>query len=309
MGIKIIPLVKSAILTIRPVNLVIICLSLYLTRYFLIKPVLSITGADSSLTDKAYMLMVFSVVLVAAAGYIINDYFDVSIDNINKPDRNYIQNTITPFAAKLLYLLLVTAALVAAFIFGKVTGIRYLLLIVVVSAFLLFTYAAYFKTRFLIGNLVVSFLSGLTILLSILCDRNALHAQPLFLIIGSYSVFAFMMTLIREIVKDCQDIVGDQEYGASTIPITFGLKAARITAAFLTAIVFSALLYIQVVQSQWEDTVSFAYVVLFIQLPLILLAISILKANSSRKDYINSMISKGIMITGILSIVVFYFSW
>jgi 4-hydroxybenzoate polyprenyltransferase len=123
------------------------------------------------------------------------------------------------------------------------------------------------------------------------------------------AIFAFMLTFIREIIKDCEDVAGDQAFGTHSLPVVLGLKAGRMVAFTLVIITFLTLCYIQYIQQQWNDTTAFIYVSLFIQLPLIFLGYKTATASSKKNDRFNSTLTKIIMITGIISMVVFYFSF
>jgi 4-hydroxybenzoate polyprenyltransferase len=296
---------KNIFSTIRFTNLVIICLSLYLVRYTIIKPILGITGTVSSITDNAYLLLVISTLFIAAAGYVINDYFDVKIDAVNKPGKNKTGTEISRRLSITLYIFLNVASFVIMWYFGELQGIRYPVLIYFISAGLLYFYSASYKKMFLAGNLIVSFLAALTIGLSILFDKEALRSEPVKLLVTAYASFAFIMSLIREIIKDCEDIAGDKLYGATTLPVVAGVKSAHFVAALLTLLTAGAIIYIQVMQMQWQNMLSFAYTILLIQLPLLILSYRILRFMSNADDKINSRVAKLIMVTGLFSMPVF----
>ncbi|MBL0341937.1 MAG: geranylgeranylglycerol-phosphate geranylgeranyltransferase [Bacteroidetes bacterium] len=290
-------------------NLLIICIALLLARYTIIKPILGFEGATSSLSDALYLIIVLSTLFIAAGGYIINDYFDTGIDKINKPDKNLIGVKITRKSALLVYVFMTLAGLAGSFWFGHVADTRYAGLIFVLCAGLLYFYSASYKKMFLVGNLTISLLTALTIGLSILFDKNAWSSEPIYTLIIAYSLFAFTLTLVREIIKDCEDAQGDMAYHSSTLPIVTGLKTARWTASLLCILTFAAILAIQIAQVQWEDKISFLYVTIAIQLPLLFLAFRNIKAKTKNDDHANSIISKIIMVTGLFSMLIFYISF
>jgi 4-hydroxybenzoate polyprenyltransferase len=306
MGMNISGYIKSVFSSIRAGNLLIICLSLYLIRYTLIIPLLEFGNIESSLTSSAYTLLVLSIVFIAAGGYIINDYFDSGIDAINKPGKNKIGNDLPRKNTLTFYFTLTLSGLFAAWLFGEMAGFRYPLLVMLVCSGLLYFYSATYKKMFLVGNVIISLLTGLTIYLPVYLDINARLASPIVVLITAYSIFAFLLTMTREIIKDCEDVAGDQAFGASTLPIVAGKKTARIVAAVFTLITFCGLLWIQILQQQWGDLPSFLYVSIFIQLPLLFLVYKILTAKSKAEDHFNSNLSKFIMVTGIFSMLVFY---
>jgi 4-hydroxybenzoate polyprenyltransferase len=301
--------IQSVLKTMRFSNLLIICTTSFVIRHTIIKPFLENINVGSSLSDQAFALLVLAMVLISAGGYIINDYFDVKIDAVNKPGKNLIGKQITRSTAIVLYLFLTISGIVVSYFFGEMAGIRYPILVFLLSAGLLYFYSSSYKTMLITGNMVISLLAALSIFITILFDKTALQSQPVLTIVTAYTLFAFLMTLVREIIKDCEDSKGDSESGASTLPLTIGLKPARIIAGILTLVVFSAILRIQIIQSQWQDLVPFIYVTILIQLPLLVLAIRCFTGKSTEHDHINSMLSKVIMVTGIFSMLVFHISF
>ncbi len=161
------------------------------------------------------------VVFVATgAGNVINDYFDHKIDAINRPERPIPSGRITLKNAGIYSLLLFAVAIIIGFIIGLLPGI------IVFSSSLLMVYYAYsLKKKCLIGNLSISFLTGLSFVLGGVVVNE--------IIISVYlGFFAFLMTMAREIVKDMEDMEGDKMEGASTLPIVYGKRVSSIMAAF-----------------------------------------------------------------------------
>ena len=139
---------------------------------------------------------------VAAAGYIINDYYDVKIDYINEPDRVVIGKNITRRFAILFHVLLsLLGILIGAYLSWSVTALN------VVSVFLLWLYSNSLKRLPFVGNLTVALLTGAAVYSVDILYRsgNAL--------IGVYAVFAMFITLVREIIKDIEDLKGDNTFG------------------------------------------------------------------------------------------------
>jgi geranylgeranylglycerol-phosphate geranylgeranyltransferase len=161
------------------------------------------------------------VVFVATgAGNAINDYFDHKIDAINRPERPIPSGRISLKNAGIYSILLFAVAIIIGFIIGIIPG-----LIVVFSSLLMIYYAYSLKAKCLIGNLTISFLTGMSFVLGGVVVNE--------LIISIYlGFFAFLMTMAREIVKDMEDMEGDQMEGASTLPIVYGKKISSRLAAF-----------------------------------------------------------------------------
>lgn len=160
------------------------------------------------------------VFIATGAGNAINDYFDHKIDAINRPERPIPSGRISLKAAGIYSLLLFAVAIVIGFIIGLLPGI-----IVFSSSLLMIYYAYSLKTKCLIGNISISFLTGLSFVLGGVVVNE--------IIISVYlGFFAFLMTMAREIVKDMEDMEGDKMEGASTLPIVYGKKVSSIIAAF-----------------------------------------------------------------------------
>lgn len=189
-------------------NLVIIGLSQYFASLFLI---------DRNLIfDWRLFVLATSTVIIAAAGYIINDYYDIKIDLINKPQRVVIGKTITRRYALFFHSVLVVIGVGLGLVIGWRIGVVNFL-----SAFLLWWYSNSLKRQPFIGNLVVALLTSISILLI-----NILYYTDNLLVI-IYALFAFFMTLIREILKDMEDLRGDNTFGCKTLPIVWGIRKTK----------------------------------------------------------------------------------
>jgi 4-hydroxybenzoate polyprenyltransferase len=263
-------------------NLAIIAFAQYFTAYFLFHQRLLV------FTDFWLFLIVASTVMIAAAGYIINDYYDIKIDLINKPDRVVIGKTITRRYAIFFHTVIsVTGVGIGLLINWKVGAVNF------VSVFLLWLYSNNLKRLPLIGNLVVSLLTGLSIFL-----LSFLYEQYLPLVM-TYSLFAFFMTLIREIVKDMEDMKGDTTFGCRTLPIVWGIRKTK---SFLygTILVFSFLVL-------WLDyqqlKISWIYFIPLLFVPMSILFYRLLKADTKKEFYQLSQLCKIIMLLGICSMI------
>ena len=263
-------------------NLAIIAFAQYFTAFFLFQQRLLV------FTDFWLFLIVASTVMIAAAGYIINDYYDIKIDLINKPDRVVIGKTITRRYAIFFHTVIsVTGVGMGLLINWKVGAVNF------VSVFLLWLYSNNLKRLPLIGNLVVSLLTGLSIFL-----LSFLYEQYLPLVM-TYSLFAFFMTLIREIVKDMEDMKGDTTFGCRTLPIVWGIRKTK---SFLygTILVFSFLVL-------WLDyqqlKISWIYFIPLLFVPMSLLFYRLLKADTKKEFCQLSQLCKIIMLLGICSMI------
>ena len=290
---------------IRWKNLVIVALTQYLIRYTLLVPFIEFL----SLNDIQFLLLVISTVLVAAAGYIINDYFDIQVDYLNQR-KVIVGNTIKRREAMALHFIFSGLGVGIGFYLGWKVGMWNLGFINLFSASALWFYSTHFKRNYLIGNILISLLSALVLLIVALYDilpaseQNDINAIVVFKIICIYAAFAFITTLIREIVKDLEDLEGDQKMGYNTYAIVSGKKKAKNIVQALSLITIFGIAWI--LNSQFKaDIYSFLYVLFFVEIPFLYFVWKLKKAENSADFYSLSGWIKIIMLSGILSMLVF----
>lgn len=261
-------------------NLVIIGLAQYFTAGFLI--------SSAALFDAKLLLLSLSTVLIAAAGYIINDYYDVKIDLINKPERVVIGKTIARRFAILFHTALSFSGVVIGFLISWKIGIINFL-----SAFLLWLYSNYLKRQPFVGNLTVALLTGLSIeLINVLFEVNNQ-------LVTIYALFAFFMTLIREIIKDMEDLKGDNSFGCKTLPIIWGIRKTKLLVYFLMSIFILAV----VTLNRLYVGLPMNYFLILLFLPMGLLLARLLRADTIKDFDVLSQLCKVIMLLGILTMV------
>ncbi len=225
---------------IRWPNLLIIFLTQLLVWACVMVPTEQLNEVQFLLTPEHFLLVSGSTVLIAAAGYIINDYFDIRIDNINKPDKMVLERLIPRRMAIIMHTVLNITSLLMAGIVARKAGHYSWILLQLSCTVLLWFYSTHFKRQFATGNIVVALLTALTIVTLILYEP-AMHyylTRPPFIAIEEgvlpnpvwvlmvYSYFAFILTWMREIVKDMEDFKGDEAEGCITMPIQWGLQKA-----------------------------------------------------------------------------------
>lgn len=271
--------IKSFLRLIRWKNLAIIAATQYMVKFFLV-------DHRIFLADWRFHLLVFTTVLIAAGGYIINDYFDVKIDRINKPDKVWIGKHLSRRNALLYHQILSgLGVLLGFFVNWKIFVIN------AICVCLLWFYASGFKKKPFIGNLTVAFLTSLVII------EIALVYAPQNKLVYMYAIFAFFINLIREIAKDMEDIEGDQMHGAKTVPIIYGIHKAKQLLYFLMVIFLISLAFFLL---KIQDTGVLIFSVFLISLWAVLL-LSIFRADR-KKHYANiSSLSKWIILVGLLS--------
>jgi 4-hydroxybenzoate polyprenyltransferase len=286
---KIIPFFKL----IRYPNLAIIILTQLLTYYFITDWQLLLSGYSSGI-----VLLVLGTVLIAAAGYMINDLFDVDIDRINKPEKVQVNTIFSKNFVIITYSLFNLIALLCGLLIGK-----QIFFIFILTIMLLILYSAYFKRLYLVGNLVVSIMLALTVYVIWIYFPVGNFEMLLF-----YMAFAFISSLIREIVKDMEDIDGDQVMDCLTLPVVLGVKAAKNISlyliVFLICIIESALIYFHF-GTDLNTLFGTIFLNIFVVLPLIRICFKLNNAGN-QKDFHNiSSYLKLIMIAGILSMIAF----
>ena len=316
--------IQSIFSLIRFPNLLIIAFTQYAMRYLLMEPLLPSDSFELQFGEFQFALLVFSTMLIAAAGYIINDYFDTRADLINKPARVVVGVKISRKVAMILHAVLNICGVGIGVYLAFYVGLPSLSLVFVLSTGLLWFYSTNYKKQFLVGNLAVAFLTGLVPLMVVLFEIPLLNREYgevmirydadfnyLFAWVSAFGFFAFITTLIREIIKDAEDFEGDMAYGMKTVPIVLGSFRTRIVVVVLIAVTLFALIFLLFKYIYFSvdpvDSISLVYFSLFLLLPLIVLAIQVMTARDKRGYHRASRLIKLVMLTGILySVVVFY---
>ena len=293
---------------IRLPNLLILGLLQLLLRFALASPVMMLEGRPLLLSTEEFLLLVISCMLIAAGGYIINDIEDESIDRINRPDSVVIGKYISSGQAYWLYFAFTLGGILIGFYLSYFARIQYIGTINAVTAGLLYFYATSYKCIPLLGNLIIALLTAMAVFIVAFPEPLILNNTDLFSFFTGFAMFAFLYTLIREMIKDLEDHEGDQASGCRTVVGAFGEKAVRRIAAMLLTATIAFLLFIQFATRQWEAPLPFFYLLITVVLPSLYLLVKILKSDT-KSDYRNcSNLSKIIMLAGILSILIFYFS-
>jgi len=304
-------MIKNILKLIRIPNLIFIVLIQYSMRFCIIKPFLSEYNLDILFSGFNFFLLVLATIFLAASGYIINDYFDAEHDK--KADKsNAINAGINKDIAFYVYIALNIIAIALGFYISSLIGMYKLGIVFILISGLLWFYSSSFKTSFLFGNIIVALLAALVplivlpyeILLQFELNHNTLIStrnnlsEISFWILG-YSGFAFIMTLIREIIKDTEDYKADNEYNYNTLPIKIGRKATKyiIAGLVLTTIIFIFLVILKFLNLH---ILQIIYIITFVIMPLANIGIFIFKANEQKHFYGLSLLTKITMFTGVL---------
>jgi len=299
---------------VRWPNLVFIFLTQLLFYYFIQLPVHDQPFGEFPLVlrPRLFYLLAASSVLIAAAGYIINDYFDLNIDRVNKPNRLVVDRIIRRRSTILWHWLLSGLGLLLSFYVSW--RIRNPLVAVgnLGCVILLYFYSTTFKRKMLIGNIIISLLTAWVILVLYIAElywpgfadndyRRFLSTLFKFAIV--YSSFAFLLSMIREVIKDIEDMDGDMKYGCRTMPIVWGVNVAKVFAGTLIVVLLGALVILQfyVLQKAWFPLTM--YGVLLVDLPLLFILRRLYTARTKTEYHRLSNIIKLVMLAGILSII------
>jgi len=268
-----------------------------------------------------FLLISLSTILIAAAGYIINDYFDIKIDIINKPDKVILEKRIPRRMAIIVHSTLNAIAIFLAAIVARRAGHYEWLLLQIVCTVLLWFYSTHFKRQFIIGNVVVALLTSFTII-ALMLYEPAIHyyffksyfintsignaPNPVW-VLGIYAYFAFVLTWIREIVKDMEDYKGDAQEGCITMPIKWGLKRSVqfIQALGLLVIIPLIIAGIKLCINRWWPLGIYSIAALV--LPMAIWSYFLQRKNTTQHYHIASRWLKIIMVLGIGSLIIYYF--
>ncbi|MBW8683988.1 geranylgeranylglycerol-phosphate geranylgeranyltransferase [Chitinophaga rhizophila] len=299
---------------IRYPNLIYIALTQFLLQYCVVTPILTFNGEAPSLSWLSFCLLSLSTILIAAAGNIINDYFDINIDIINKPEKMVLDKIINRRWAMAWHTIFNMAGVSLGFIVAWRIGVIYLGFTQVICSLILWFYSTSFKRQVLIGNVLISLLTALAVVVVGFYEKQIYESfeailspvgRQLIQVIGVYALFAFVISLIREIVKDLEDMLGDSKDGCRTIPIVWGVNPAKqiCYALMLALLVLIFVVQIRIAFIGWWSAII--YLALLVQAPVFYIYSLLRKAHLPEHYHKVSSLVKWLMLTGILSMIFF----
>ena len=304
---------KFVLRLIRWKNLLLIALAQILIKYALLEPFEASYGVETALTPLGLTVLVLATLCIAAAGYIINDIQDLEADSINKPNKVIIEKYISEKTATNLFITFnVVGVALGYYLAYSINQTGFFALFVIVSG-LLYVYSTYLKQIILVGHIIISILVGFSLilvalfdLLPMITDSNR-EIQVFFLgLIKDYALFAFMINLLREMVKSIEDIEGDHKMGIQSLPIVLGRERASKLIAILSLIPTCIIIF-YVSSYLFKQTFVVVYFLVLVIAPMIYVNIKLFSADK-KKDYKHiSQILKGIMLAGILSLLLYNF--
>lgn len=277
-------------------------------RYFVIQPI----SDQMYFSESSFWMLVISTVLIAAAGNIINDYFDLKTDIINHPETVVIDKVIKRRTAMLLHLIFSSVGLLlGAWLAYRCFALR-LVLFQLVAITLLWFYSTNFKKQLLTGNIVIALLTALIPLMPLAYEvLNGVHVNTAYFdqapnrlklmtgIIVVFSGFAFLTSLIREIVKDMEDFKGDIETGCQTMPITWGMITTKVVTFFLIIITLGLLGFSIIKLWQWHQRIPAFYLIMTVFIPLCVLILQVIRSKTPFQFKLASLLLKSVMLFGV----------
>ncbi len=305
---------------IRCKNLLFVVIIQWLMQHSVVYPLLQTFGFETGSQNIFYFLLILATVLITAGGYVINDYFDVKIDRINSPEKVIVGSTISLRSAMLFYQILTGLGTILGIVLAVWVKSFTLGFIFVLTPGLLWFYSASYKRQFVIGNLIVSLASALSVLivgvlavalLKMVYSAELLNQTPVPMRIyawtGGFAGFAFILTWIREIIKDIEDEEGDREMECRTMPIKWGVKKTKYVLYAMTAFTIATLLHVNHHFIDFNGTITLRYIIFGLIIPLLLLAYLIFRSKTKSDFHQAQTLAKFIMLIGVLYSLVFYY--
>ena len=306
-------LIAAFLKLVRLPNLVFVALTQVLFQFFIYHNLYKTEVPDGDL--GRFILLVLASLFITAAGYIINDYFDINIDEVNKPGRMVVDKLIHRRWAIAWHFILSLSGIILTVLALPFLQKWYLVLANILCVALLWFYSTNFKRSLLTGNIVISLLTAWTILIIFFSKFNLSDAfgsgntnnHKFFRLAILYAGFAFIISLIREAIKDIEDMPGDTKYNCRTMPITWGVTATKVYIAVWLIVLIASVGILQVYVLQFKWWWAIAYAVLAIIFPLFYILFKLKRSNKTEDYHRLSSLTKYVMLTGILSMAFFYF--
>jgi 4-hydroxybenzoate polyprenyltransferase len=303
-------MLKHILTLIRWKNILIIAFTMFMMRYCIIQPLVESRGYSLKFTFVQFLFLVISAVLIASAGYIINDVLDMETDKLNRSDSVVIEKHISKRTAMSFYIVINLIALfIGVFLSYNINLPRFGLIFILIIGLLWF-YSDSYKTQLIVGNLIVSVLSAMVPFIVYLFEippvnlfyRKAILSSGIGLSfvwwwILFYTLYALFLTFIREIIKDTEDFKGDSYSKKDTLPLAFGINITKYVTASLSILIVISLLIVYI--KYINNSLSFVYLIGLIVAPMIFLIVRLFIAQTKEDFHFLSNLCKWIMVSGI----------
>jgi len=304
---------------IRYQNLLFLALTQLLLQQLIVSPLLQKYGFEYIAADTTIFLLITATVCITAAGYVINDYFDLKIDRINKPEKVLIGTVFSKQQAMLMHQVITAIGIITGLILAYNLQSFTLAFLFIVIPGLLWFYSASYKRQFAIGNVIVALMAASSVLIvgissvaELKCNYADLVYQTpipaeIYSWIGGFAAFSFLLTLMRELVKDLQDREGDSEVECRTMAIVWGEFKTKLVVYLLGASCIAFLIFANQQLIPFEGTLTFKYILFGMIVPLLVFGYLLQTAHQPSAYKIASRMLKYIMLIGVLYSIVFYF--
>lgn len=266
---------------IRLPNLLCVVLSQALVYFMMVSPIVSDSGFYLKMPFWIIASIMMATMFIAAGGYVVNDYFDLKIDRMNRPDKVVVTNSISKKDAMQMYIIFTVAGVgigLAAAIALKSFTIAFIFIIV---AGLMWFYSSSYKRMLIVGNLMVALMAALVPLLPAFAAKEKLVSTfgeivlnvpvvaNIYTMCCGIAFFVFILTVITEILKDINDQYGDREMECHTIPVVWGDLAAKIIVSALSVIFIGLTVAASHLMPFFHNLYTFRFVMTFLLVPLI----------------------------------------
>jgi 4-hydroxybenzoate polyprenyltransferase len=292
---------------IRWPNLLIVAASQVLIRQCILVPLLKQVNMEIQLSSPIFVMLVIATVFITAGGYAINDYFDRKIDRVNKPQALIVGRLVYPRHAMAYHLFFTSSGVLLGTWVAFRAGELYLCLVFFMVSGLLWFYSTIYKRELLLGNVIVALLTALVPFLVLLFELpllaqhygSAVNPTTRYLMIWvlGFSLFAFLLNLIREIVKDAEDFEGDHAYGKKTVAVIWGIRTARYISVALICLTIALLAFAWLLFVR--DNITLLYFFIMLVVPLVISAVMLLKGGDQAFFHKTGNLLKAIMLSGL----------
>lgn len=313
--------IKPYLQLLRIGNLAFLAILLYVMEKWVVVPLLHLEKFPEQMPWWILVLLILSTICIAAGGYVINDYFDVKIDRINRPDDMVVTRVISREGAMRWFYVLTAVGITAGLATAWWAHSWNLLFIYVVIPGLLWFYSASYKRMLLVGNLIVAFISALVPLIVAIIHADYLQhlygdslaytpiIGQLYIWLGGFALFSFLLTWAREVVKDMEDIEGDREMECRTMPIVWGETASKMVVTILVVATMALVSYIAwfvlPFPMEWS-TLTSRFVVFGLMVPMVCVLVLLWFARSKRELHTVQQVLKFAMFLGTMFSYVIY---
>ena len=298
---------------VRLPNLIIVLLTQWFIHAYVLSANFALDGVLPQLAADELGLLVVITILLTAGGYIINDIEDYELDILNKPERVIVDNIISRSLAFWLYFGTLLLGFVFALYLAFITKNLHLLFIYPLAAAGLFLYSTHLKKSFLTGNvLVAGYCAGVAGIIWV-AERQSIrelmeidptagrHIRLVFLV---YLALAFLSTLFREIIKDIEDLKGDNAFGSRTLPIVLGVRKAKTTSFAIGVSLLLTICYAVYHLTSLNSPLKVSFIILTMISPMILALAWLMRARSRKQYHRLSQLTKFLMVSGILLLLI-----